>query len=137
MPITKIPGLDHAPQVAAEWLNEFCEDLDPPGKRRACLLLRETLPANRDCLPVDEAVDTAAPMPPLGRGISHEGRGPSRPPSRAGSREDPVAGIASRLAREPLEDSERTVPRVSDLLRRHISAGAPDPVRRAIGELWT
>lgn len=137
MPITEIPGLDHAPQVAAEWLNAFCEDLDPPGKRRACLLLRETVPAIRDCLPVDEAVDTAAPMPPLGRGISHEGRDPSRPLSRARSRENPVAGIASRFARAPLEDSERTVPPVFDLLRRHISAGAPDPVRQAIRELWT
>ena len=60
MTTTGIPTLDHAPQVYAEWLNELCDDLGWTEKGRAHMLLRETLHAVRDFLPVEEAVDLAA-----------------------------------------------------------------------------
>lgn len=140
MSITGIPSLDHAPQVAAEWLNELCDDLDWPEKRRACLLLRETLHAIRDCLPVDEAVDLAAQMPLLVRGIYYEGWDPSKTPSPARSKADLLARIEARFSREPLDDPERAVAAVFDLLRRHVSPGELDHVRqsmrKAVRELW-
>ena len=78
MTTTGIPTLDHAPQVYAEWLNELCDDLGWAEKGRANLLLREALHAVRDFLPADEAVDLAAQLPVLVRGVYYDGWVPAK-----------------------------------------------------------
>ena len=135
-----IPTLDHAPQVVATWLNELCDDLQWPGKHRAYLLLCETLHAIRDFLTVDEAADLAAQLPVLLRGIFYEGWDPSSTPVKSRNKSDLIARLESRFDKEPLEDTERALSAVFDLLRRHVSAGEFDHVRNAmrkpIQELW-
>ncbi|MCZ0962528.1 DUF2267 domain-containing protein [Paracoccus benzoatiresistens] len=139
MAVTGISTLDHAPQVFAEWLNELCADLGWE-KPRANLLLSETLHAVRDFLTVDEAADLAAQLPVLVRGVFFEGWDPSRTPVKPRNKADLLARVEARFQREPLEDSERAVAAVFDLLRRHISWGELEQVkhamRKSIQELW-
>ena len=131
--------LDHAPQVVAEWLNELSEDLswDSP---RAFVLLRETLHVVRDFLTVDEAADLAAQLPVLVRGIYYEGWVPSKTPIKPRNKKDFLQRIKSQFQSNPLEDSERAVAAVFDLLRRHISWGEIQQVKKAmrgpIQDLW-
>jgi uncharacterized protein (DUF2267 family) len=139
MAVTGISTLDHAPQVFAEWLNELCDDLGWQ-KPRAYLLLCETLHAVRDFLTVDEAADLAAQLPVLVRGVFYDGWDPSRTPATARNKADLLARVTARFQKEPLEDPERAVAAVFELLRRHVSMGEFDQVKRAmrkpIQELW-
>lgn len=131
MAITGISTLDHAPQVVAEWINELCEDLgwDKPP---AFVLLRETLHVVRDFLTVDEAADLAAQLPVLVRGIYYEGWVPSKTPIKPRNKKDFLQRIKSQFQSNPLEDSERAVAAVFDLLRRHISWGEIQQVKKAM-----
>lgn len=139
MSVTGISTLDHAPQVFAEWLNELCADLGWQ-KPRAYLLLCETLHAVRDFLTVDEAADLAAQLPVLVRGVFFDGWDPSRTPIKQRSKADLLARIEARFQKEPLEDPERAVTAVFDLLRRHVSGGEFEQIKHAmrkpIQELW-
>lgn len=138
--MTALHTLDHAPQVVSEWLNELDEDLGWTGKSRSYHLLREGLHAVRDFLTIDEAADLAAQLPVLIRGIYYEGWVPSHCPAEARDREDFLARLDKAFARDPLEDPERAAGAVFDLLRRHLSAGQFDQVRKAmrksLQELW-
>ena len=140
MATTCIKTLDHSPQVFAEWLNQLCDDLGWPDKHRAYLLLHETLHTIRDFLSVDEAADLAAQLPVLVRGVFYDGWDPSKTPVKPRSKKDMLARIEARFDKEPLEDTERAVSAVFDLLRRHVSKGEFDQVRKAmrkpIQELW-
>lgn len=140
MATTGISTLDHAPQVVAEWLNELCEDLEWREKSRAYLLLRETLHAVRDMLGVDEAADLSAQLPILIRGIYFDGWNPSGTPTPDRTKADLLKRITGRFQAQPLDDPERAVAAVFDLLRRHVSFGEFDQVRKSmrksVRELW-
>ncbi len=136
-----IKTVDHSPQVVAEWLNRLCEDLEWGDRKRAYLLLSETLHAVRDFLSVDEAADLAAQLPLIFRGIFFTNWDPSRTPVKPRSKEAFLRSIGERFGKDPLEDPEREVSAVFDLLRRQVSAGELDHVRHAmkkpLQELWT
>jgi uncharacterized protein (DUF2267 family) len=140
MPTTGISSLDHAPQIVAEWLNALCDDLGWPEKPRAYLLLHETLHAVRDMLTVDEAAQLAAQLPVLIRGIFYEGWDPSKTPVAARSKADLLERVTARFVKTELEDPERAVAAVFDLLRRHVSWGEFDQVRmsmsKSVRALW-
>ena len=140
MSTTGISTLDHAPQVAAEWLNQLCDDLDWREKPRAYLLMHETLHAIRDLLSVDEAAHLASQLPVLIPGIYYEGWGPSKTPVAERSKAEHLARVCARFEKHPLDDPERALAAVFDLLRRHFSFGEFDQVRNAmrkpIRELW-
>jgi uncharacterized protein (DUF2267 family) len=134
-----ITALDHAPQVFAAWLNELCDDLGFP-QPRAYMLLHETLHAIRDFLTVDEAADLAAQLPVLVRGVYFEGWNPSKSPAKPRNKSDLIERVASRFQKEPLDDPDRAVAAVIDLLRRHVSWGefkqVKHAMRKPIQELW-
>lgn len=133
MSTTGITTLDHAPQVFAEWLNELCDDLGIV-KPRAYMLMHETLHALRDFLTVDEAADLAAQLPVLVRGVYFEGWDPSKTPVKRRNKSDLIDRVSARFQREPLEDPERAVAAVIDLLRRKVSWGEFEQVRNAMRE---
>ncbi len=140
MKTTGISSLDHAPQVAAEWLNELGDTLSWPDKSRSYLLLRETLHAVRDFLDADEAVDLAAQLPVLIRGIYYDGWKPSRTPVHPRAKHDFLAQVSAAFSDEPLKDPEAAVVAVFDLLRRKLSPGELDQVahamRKSLRDLW-
>ncbi|MBF9029953.1 DUF2267 domain-containing protein [Rhodobacterales bacterium HKCCE3408] len=125
-------AVDQAPQVVAEWLNLLCDDLDWQEKGRAYLLLCETLQALRDYLNVDEAADLAAQLPLIIRGIYYTGWNPSRTPVHPRGKSDFIERVAGRFAKDPLEDPERAVVAVFDLLRRKVSPGEIGQVASAL-----
>lgn len=133
--------VDEAPQVLAEWLNLLCDDLGWQAERgRAYLLLTETLHALRDYLEIDEAADLAAQLPLIIRGIYYTGWTPSRNPSRARNKDDFLGRIARAFPKTPLDDPERAVAAVFDVLRRKISMGeiqhVSNSMRAPLRELW-
>ncbi|MBW6505129.1 MAG: DUF2267 domain-containing protein [Rhodobacteraceae bacterium] len=140
MKTLEISTLDHAPQVAAEWINLLCEDLGWHDKRRAYMLLRVTLHALRDFLTVDEAADLAAQLPLLLRGVYYEGWVPAKTPAHPRGKAEFLARISAPFIDAPLEDAEDCAVAVFDLLRRKLSPGELDQVahalRRPLRELW-
>lgn len=139
MTTTGIATLDHAPQVFAEWLNELCDALGFQ-KARAYMLLRETLHATRDFLTVDEAADLAAQLPVLVRGVYYDGWNPAKTPVKPRNKSDLIARVTARFQKEPLDDPERALAAVFDLLRRHVSGGEFEQVKHAmrkpVQDLW-
>lgn len=140
MTTTGHSAVDHAPQVVAEWINLLCDDLDWDEKGRAYLLLSETLQAVRDYLSVDEAADLAAQLPLIIRGIYYTGWDPSRTPVHPRGKADFLDRVSQKFNKQPLEDPERAVAAVFDLLRRKISMGEFEQVINAmrgdLQELW-
>lgn len=132
MTTTGISTIDNAPQVFAEWLDELRDDLDGIDMPAAYRLLRETLHATRDLLSVDEAADLAAQLPLLVRGVYYEGWDPSQTPVKTRRKEDLMGRVEARFDKSPLDDPERAVAAVFDLLRRHISFGEFEQVRNAM-----
>jgi uncharacterized protein (DUF2267 family) len=136
------PAIDDAPQVVADWLDRLCGDLDWPEQQqgRAYLLLTETLHAVRDFLTVDEAADLAAQLPLIIRGIFYTGWNPSATPVKPRSRTAFLERVTKRFQKTPLEQPERAVEAVFDLLRRQVAEGEMDQVRQAmrkpLQELW-
>lgn len=140
MTTTGHSAIDHAPQVVAEWINLLCEDLEWDQKGRAYMLLTETLHAVRDYLSVDEAADLAAQLPLIIRGIYFTGWDPSKTPVADRNKDDFLNRVAEHFTSEPLEDSERAVAAVFDLLRRKVSMGEIEHVsnamRKPLQDLW-
>lgn len=140
MKTTGITTLDHAPQVVAEWLNLLQDDLGWPDRRRACLLLRETLHAVRDFLTVDEAADLSAQLPLLIRGIFFEGWVPAKTPAKMRSVDDFLERVTKAFASDPLAEPDVAVAAVFALLRRQISPGEYSQVawamRKPLRDLW-
>ncbi|SFI53030.1 DUF2267 domain-containing protein [Albimonas pacifica] len=140
MSFTGITSLDHAPQVAAEWLNELSDDLFWSDKGRAYVLLRATLHALRDFMTADEAADLAAQLPVLMRGIYCEGWRPSATPVKRRSKADLLERVSAAFAGDPPDDVENCIGAVFDLLQRRISKGEIEHVRhslrRPIQEIW-
>lgn len=135
------PGIDEAPQVVAEWVNLLCEDLEWDEKRRGYLLLHETLHAIRDFLTVDEAADLAAQLPLIIRGIYYTGWNPSATPIKPRSKTAFLDRVSRHFDKIPLEDPERAVAAVFDLLRRKVSFSELQQVSHAmrgpLQDLWT
>lgn len=133
-------AIDHAPQVVAEWLNLLCEDLEWDEKGRAYLLLSETLQAIRDYLTVDEAADLAAQLPLIVRGLYYTGWDPSKTPVHPRSKADFLRRVSEKFDKQPLENPERAVAAVFDVLRRKVSMGEIEQVSNAmrgpLRELW-
>ncbi|MBE9638784.1 DUF2267 domain-containing protein [Salipiger mangrovisoli] len=133
-------AVDTAPQVVAEWLNLLCEDLEWTEEGRAYLLLTETLHALRDYLGVDEAADLGAQLPLIIRGIYYTNWDPSKTPVHPRSKADFLDRVARAFSRDPLEDPERAVTAVFDLLRRKVSMGeiahVGNAMRGPLRKLW-
>ena len=132
--------IDEAPQVVAEWINLICDDLEWTEKGRAYLLLSETLQAIRDYLGVNEAADLAAQLPLILRGIYYTGWNPSKTPVHPRSKTAFLKRVSVKFDKQPLDDPERAVVAVFDLLRKKVSMGEIEQVsnamRKPLGDLW-
>jgi len=141
MHMTGIKTLDHAPVVAAEWLNDLRKTAGLDTNSKSYMLFRTTLHALRDWLTIDEAAQLAAQLPILVRGIYYEGWNPSATPAHPRSKEDFLQRVNAAFSREPLPDVEGAVSAVFRLLKKHISGGEIDDVVQAmpkqIRQLWS
>jgi uncharacterized protein (DUF2267 family) len=132
---------ESALQKSNEWLNQLAPELGPGGPNRALLALRSVLHALRDRLPPNEAVDLAAQLPLLIKGVYFDGWHPSATPVKARSKAEFLGLVAKHAGGRMAEDeAERMTRAVFRLLARHVTSGEVEDIRgdlpAELAEFW-
>jgi uncharacterized protein (DUF2267 family) len=127
--------LSHAVQQTQEWLKELRDNGDLADEAQAYSVLRAVLHQLRDRLTPDEAVDLAAQLPLVVRGVYFEGWRPGRTPEKVRTKAEFLKGVAAKLRphRIPPEPAVRDV---LALLNHHCDPGEiSDVIAQLPGEL--
>ncbi|MEX0803322.1 MAG: DUF2267 domain-containing protein [Candidatus Binatia bacterium] len=127
-----LEGLEHTIQLTHIWINELDERLGWNNKARSYRVLRAVLHALRDWLQVNEAVDLAAQLPTLLRGVYYEQWRPTTTPVKKRSKEDFIVRVEASLKPEPLAQPSQAITAVFRLLSEKITAGEIEDVRSAL-----
>lgn len=114
--------LAHAVQQTQEWLKELRDNGDLTNEGTALSVLRAVLHQLRDRLTPDEAVDLAAQLPLLVRGVYFEGWRPGRTPEKVRSKQEFLDGVKAKL-RPHSVPTEPAVRDVLALLTHHCDPG--------------
>lgn len=132
-------SISHSVQQTQEWLKALCEAGSYSGETEALAVLRAVLHQLRDRLTIAEAVDLAAQLPTIVRGIYYEGWKPHHTPSRIRTREDFLEGVQASLRPHPVT-AENATRDVFSLLSQAIDSGEiADVISQlptGIKELW-
>ena len=135
-----LESLDHTVQLTHMWINELDARLGWNNKSRSYRLLKAVLHGLRDWLQVSEAVDFAAQLPELLRGVYYEQWRPATTPVKKRSKTDFVARVEESFKRDPLAHPSQSIMAVFELLNDKITSGEIEDVRRALPEdlrhLW-
>ena len=121
MSATHSSNLNHAPDTLSKWLDNLCDELGWSERERAYHLLRVTLHAARDQMRVDEALFFGARLPFLVRRVYFDGWDPSLLPDGSLSKDGVRARIDADFALKPIDNPERAIAAVFDLVRRNRS----------------
>ncbi len=132
------PGLRGEVLESERWVHEVMDELDLSDERRALRIVRAGLHTIRDRLPTIEAVQLAAGLPTLLRGLFYDGwRLPTA--VRPRDRGQIIAGMRERLGRDVAVDAEEALRAVIRVLERHrrgelheVHASLPQPM----ADLW-
>jgi len=92
----------YAVQQTRTWLKELRKTVDLPDETAALSVLRAVLHQLRDRLSVEEAVDLAAQLPIIVRGIYFEGWRPARVPQNIHSKRKFLDQITLKLLPRPV-----------------------------------
>lgn len=128
--------------AAYTWLRPLIEDLElgPDEHARAVHALRAGLHSIRDRLPAAEAVDLAAQLPTLLRGVYFEGWQLDNDPARIRDRAAMLARVKQELGAESRLEPYDVLRGVVRLLVTHVSPGELRDVvatmPRPIAMLW-
>jgi uncharacterized protein (DUF2267 family) len=102
------------------------------SKARSYRLLRGVLHALRDCLQVNEAVDLAAQLPTLLRGVYYEQWRPVTTPIKSRDKESFLARIDREFKNDPIDNTGEAVTQVFRLLAAKVTGGEIADVRQAL-----
>jgi len=127
-----LESIDHTVQLTHVWINDLDSQLQWNNKARSYRLLRAALHALRDWLQVNEAVDLAAQLPTLLRGVYYEQWRPVAVPVKERSKAAFLKRIDAAFANDPLPDSEFAVRCVFRLLSHKVTGGEIEDVRQAL-----
>lgn len=127
-----VPAIDDAVQSANVWLHEITSRMGWDDRQKAYRLLRVSLHALRDRLPVNEAVQLAAQLPTLVRGVFFEGWRPSAVPVKVRSREEFLEGVRGAFSNDPEFDAEAAFREIVAVMSMHVSRGEMEDVRQAM-----
>jgi uncharacterized protein (DUF2267 family) len=132
---------DKAVLKSNEWLKELGDELGWETPHATLFALRSVLHALRDRLTPNEAVDLAAQMPLLIKGVYFDSWKPSATPVKARTKEQFLALVKKSLARGgPEADAERVTRAVFKLIADRVSQGEIHDVRMIlppeVAELW-
>jgi uncharacterized protein (DUF2267 family) len=114
--------LSHAVQQTQEWLKELHGKGGLASETAALAALRAVLHQLRDRLTPQEAVDLAAQLPLIVRGVYFEGWRPGRTPEKVRSKQEFLDGVAAKLRPHPTVP-EAAVRQVFELLTHHCDPG--------------
>lgn len=127
-------------QTSSAWIRQIADTLGIDDEQQAYHLLRSTLWALRDRLLPDDAVDLAAQLPVLIRGLYYEGWRLADVPVKLRSRGDFLQRVAAHYRARPLPDLEAGVRAVLSVLGRNIDFGETFALLRVLPEelrdLW-
>jgi uncharacterized protein (DUF2267 family) len=127
-------------EAAQRWIHDLMEDLAVRDPQVAYRVLRGTLHALRDRLQPEEAVDLAAQLPTLIRGIYYEGWRPSATPQRQRTRHDFLGRVSEELVPQTDPVPEEAVRAMFRLLAARVSSGEISDVvgmlPEAVRQLW-
>ncbi len=119
-------ALDKTVQKAVEWLNDVQEELHLRNRDESYDAMRAVFHTLRDRLPVNEAVELAAQLPVLLRGVYYEGWRPVDKPEKV-DRNGFLAHIDNQLNRQQpdmqKEDPVRITKGVFKVLEKRITGG--------------
>jgi len=119
----KLPAIERTLQKTFQWIKEIQEELGTDNERMAWHALRSVLHHLRDRLTVNEAVQLAAELPMLIRGLYYEGWRPSIVPIKIRHREEFLDLIRRDFPRNPDVDPEKIARAVWNVMKRHIASG--------------
>lgn len=108
-------------KILADWIETLCIELELDDPAQAFLVLKETLHAIRDFLPVDRAILLSEKLPFIIRGVYFEGWNPGAAQCNAHSRGAFFGCILQRFGAAPPTKSEEAVVAVLSLLRCKVS----------------
>lgn len=129
---------DRTVHKANAWLQELDGGLGWGDLDATLLALRAVLHALRDRLTPDEAVQLAAQLPLLIKGVYFDGWRPSATPQRMRSREEFLDMVRRPLMRGiPEADPEEVTRAVFRLLDEHVSGGEISDVRSVLPGEWS
>jgi uncharacterized protein (DUF2267 family) len=132
---------DKAQSKSSVWVSDLSDQLGWANAPLTLLALRAVLHALRDRLPPDEAVDLAAQMPLIIKGVYFDGWDPSATPVKARTKEEFLALVRHHLRRAARDvDAERVTRAVFKLIAERVSEGEISDVRGMlpleVAELW-
>jgi uncharacterized protein (DUF2267 family) len=129
---------DRTVHKANAWLQELDGELGWGDLDATLLALRAVLHALRDRLTPNEAVQLAAQLPLLIKGVYFDGWRPSATPQRMRSREEFLDMVRRPLMRGiPEADAEAVTRAVFRLLDEHVSGGEISDVRSVMPAEWS
>ena len=129
----------HTVQQTQVWLKELRDNADLADEATALSVLRAVLHQLRDRLSVEEAVDLAAQLPLLVRGIYYEGWQPAQVPRKLHSKQEFLDHVTDKLLPHHIP-TERAVRDVLALLAHHCDPGEISDViaqmPKELRQLW-
>lgn len=132
-------SISHSVQQTQEWLKALCEAGGYSGETEALAVLRAVMHQLRDRLTIAEAVDLAAQLPTIVRGIYYEGWKPHHTPTKVRTREEFLDAVQTALMPHPVR-AENATRDVLSLLAQAIDSGEiADVISQLpadIKELW-
>jgi uncharacterized protein (DUF2267 family) len=123
-------SFDSTVQKSQIWLKEIQEMAGLENEHQALLALRAVLHSLRDRLTVNEAVDVAAQLPMLIRGLYYEGWTPSGKPIKERHKEQFLDNVRSFFTKNPDVDAELISRAVFKYLSMRITAGEIADIRQ-------
>ena len=140
MTMTGLSVFDETVHITNTWLHEITSRLGWDDRQKGYRVLRASLHALRDRMPVTEAAQFSAQLPILLRGIFFEGWRPSAKPSKVRSVDEFLSGLRGAFSGDRDFDAEAAFREVISVMKLHISAGEMEDVRRTmptkIKALW-
>lgn len=136
----EVPGLNRTIHATNTWLSEIADEIGPKDAQVAYHALRGTLFALRDRLPVEEAMDLAAQLPALIRGVYFEGYKTTDKPQSYRDHETFLKRVQDELEVTNGANPEIAARAVFTVMNNHISPGEIDDVRQMLPDtiraLW-
>jgi uncharacterized protein (DUF2267 family) len=119
-------SLGHAVQLTQQWLKELRDNGNLDDEAAALSALRAVMHQLRDRVTPEEAVDLAAQLPLIVRGIYFEAWRPARTPEKLHTKEEFIDGVAHKLRPHPIaaeaavrDDFQPQIPRlIGNIARR-------------------
>jgi uncharacterized protein (DUF2267 family) len=136
----EVPGLNRTIHETNNWLTEIADEIGQPDAQVAYHALRGVLFATRDRLTVEEALDLAAQLPALIRGVYFEGYKATGKPDTYRDRDTFLECVNEELSVSNGADPAVATRAVFTVMNAHISPGEIDDVRQmmpeSIRDLW-